>query len=89
MLTYLDENMDLALKIRKYFIEYNKRFFDNKLQNLKIEFSDKMTSSAGIFYPPKKPENCSVIRLNQPMLLLRSDKELMETLLVSYNSSSR
>ena len=59
-------------------------FFENKLNNVIIELSTKMKSGAGIFYPPsKKHGNQAVIRLNKPLLALRSRKDLIDTLLVS------
>lgn len=63
---------------------YNQMYFENKLNNVIIELSTKMKSGAGIFYPPsKKHGNQAVIRLNKPLLALRSRKDLIDTLLVS------
>lgn len=73
-------------KVKDKFDEFNKRFFNNKLVDVKLEFSDNMKNSAGIFYPPQKQQNFGRIRLNRPMLSMRSDKERMETLLVRNTS---
>lgn len=74
--------MNFEAKLKLKFSELNKRFFGNKLNDVKLEFSDRMKNAAGIFYPPRKHQNCCQIRLNRSMLSLRSDKEQMETLLV-------
>lgn len=73
-------------KLKDKFDEFNKRFFKNTLVDVKLEFSDNMKNSAGIFYPPHKQKTFGRIRLNRPMLSLRSDKERMETLLVRNTS---
>lgn len=75
--------MSLENKGLVYFRAFNKLFFDEQLNDVKLEFSNKMKNSAGIFYPPRKQKKFARIRLNQPMLSLRSDEEIMETLLVS------
>lgn len=69
--------------MRDYFNEYDQLFFHGKLAGVKLELSDKMKTSAGIFYKPRNQQNIARIRLNQPMLSTRSDKEILETLLVS------
>lgn len=74
--------MTFKLKAHRFFRDFNKRFFDNKLKEVNLEFSSKMEKSAGIFYPPKKLVDLSTIRLNLQMLSVRSDKEVMETLAV-------
>lgn len=82
--------MALIEKTKIYFREFNELFFNNKLNNVRLEFSDKMRNSAGIFYPARNQEKFAKIRLNHPMLSIRSDKEIMETLLVrsaSFNLS--
>lgn len=78
--------MNFETKIEEFFKYFNKRFFDNKLDRVKMEFSDKMKSSAGIFYPKQKFDEFSRIRLNRRLLELRSDKEIIETLLVRSTS---
>jgi len=78
--------MDLEIKTKKRFIEFNRRFFDNKLAQVVLEFSDKMKVSAGMFYPPSKVSSSSRIRLNRQMLSMRSDKEVIATLLVRNSS---
>lgn len=74
--------MIFELKAHRFFRDFNNRFFDRKLEDVNLEFSSKMKNSAGIFYPPKKLEDFSTIRLNLQMLSVRSDKEVMETLAV-------
>lgn len=70
--------------VTNLFNHYNHVYFENKLENVKLELSTKMKSGAGIFYPRSKMHgNQAVIRLNKPMLALRTRKELIDTLLVS------
>lgn len=74
--------MNFKSKLKIEFHKFNKRYFDSKLNDVKLEISDKMKNSAGIFYPPQNDQKTCKIRLNGPMLSLRSDKKQMETLLV-------
>lgn len=78
--------MSFECEMKNQFEKFNKSFFGEKLHDVKLEFSDNMKKSAGIFYPPNKQRNYSQIRLNRPMLSLRSDKERIETLLVRNTS---
>jgi hypothetical protein len=67
-----------------HFIKYNNLFFEGRLDNIKLEWSDRMNVSAAIFYPDKKlPKKLGKICFNRKLLKERSDKELLETLLVS------
>lgn len=78
--------MNFETKIDEYFKHFNERFFDKKLLQVKLELSSKMKSSAGIFYPKRKSEKFARIRLNHRLLENRTDKEIMETLLVRNTS---
>lgn len=80
--------MDLEIKTKKRFGEFNRRFFHNKLTQVQLEFSDKLKVSAGMFYPPTKKNSSIRIALNRPMLMMRNDEEVNATLLVR-NASSR
>lgn len=82
-LSNMNKNANLDAKLRNYFHKFDELFFYGKLAGVKLELSDKMKTSAGIFYKPRKQQTIARIRLNQPMLSTRSDKEMMETLLVS------
>lgn len=79
-------DMDLDLQVKTIFSELNKRFFVNKLSDVRLELSSRMKKCAGIYYPPKKSGDLSVIRLNKTMLSERSHSELMQTVAVSGNS---
>lgn len=68
----------------KHFIEYNEQFFEGKLNKIKLQWSNRMQISAAIFYPCKDhPRESGKICLNQKLLKSRSEKEVLETLLVS------
>lgn len=75
----------MEVTVISLFNRYNKKYFQNKLDDVKLELSTKMKSGAGIFYPPsKKHGNRAVIRLNKTLLSLRTRKDLIDTLLVSF-----
>lgn len=75
--------------INNLFNLFNHEYFQNKLDDVKLELSTRMKSGAGIFYPrSQKRGNRAVIRLNKPLLALRTEKELIDTLLVSFNCVS-
>lgn len=57
---------------------YNHSFFNNKLETVILDWSDRMTLCAGICY---YNEGVCTIRLSKPLLKLRSEKELLETLI--------
>lgn len=78
--------MEFELQVKTIFGELDKRFFVNKLSDVKLEMSSRMKKCAGIYYPPKKSGDLSVIRLNKTMLSERSYIEVMQTLAVSGNS---
>lgn len=72
--------------VNSLFNLFNHEYFQNKLDDVKLELSTRMKSGAGIFYPrSQKHGNRAVIRLNKPLLALRTKKELTDTLLVSFN----
>lgn len=64
----------------KLFDEYNKRFFEDKLSNVEVLWSNRMKLSAGVYNP-----NLDKIILNLNLLSSRSEKEVKETLLVRSN----
>jgi predicted SprT family Zn-dependent metalloprotease len=61
-----------------YFAVYNDLYFDGKLGCVRLEWSKRMTTCAGIFYT-KSTEY--IIRLSEPLLKFRTIKEIKETLL--------
>lgn len=76
--------MTMEQKTQEYFIKYNKMFFEGKLNDVQLVWSNRMRVSAAIFYPNKeKPMEKGKICFNRKLLQGRSDKELRETLLVS------
>ncbi|XP_023290456.1 sprT-like domain-containing protein Spartan [Orussus abietinus] len=74
------ELIDPTPNIYTLFIQFNERFFWNKLLPVEVRWSPRMTSCAGIcsFHPRNK--QC-VIALSAPLLKLRPRKDLVETLL--------
>ncbi|CAO1416150.1 unnamed protein product [Diamesa tonsa] len=64
------------------FNNFNHDYFQNKLDDVKLELSTRMKTGAGIFYPrSEKRGNRAVIRLNKPLLALRTRKDLIDSLL--------
>lgn len=61
----------------KFFQEYNRIFFERRLQDVKLIFSEKMKTSAGVYYLNKER-----ICLNKKLLATRTEDEVKETLLV-------
>ena len=65
--------------------QFNHEYFLNKLDDVELEFSTRMKTGAGIFYPrTEKRGNRAIIRLNKPLLALRTRNEIIDTLLVSF-----
>jgi hypothetical protein len=64
--------------VYEYFAIYNDVYFNGKLGCVRLEWSKRMTTCAGIFYT-KLTEY--IIRLSEPLLKFRSIKEIKETLL--------
>uniref|UniRef100_A0A1B0DH28 Protein with SprT-like domain at the N terminus n=1 Tax=Phlebotomus papatasi TaxID=29031 RepID=A0A1B0DH28_PHLPP len=76
------ELRDPTPDVQSLFKRFDERFFKNKLQCVTLEWSKKMYSCAGICYQRsnKFGKECK-IRLSEPLLKLRSRKDLIETLL--------
>nr|CAD7591208.1 unnamed protein product [Timema genevievae] len=74
---YLDPTPD----IHGMFLQFDKRFFWGKLNNVVVKWSNRMTSCAGICRYEGHGGLCS-ISLSAPLLKLRPRKDLVETLLV-------
>lgn len=71
--------------IHTLFDKFNEKFFFKKLASVELEWSKKMYSCAGICYSRRNNYGMScTIRLSEPLLKLRSRKELLETLLVNW-----
>ena len=77
------ELVDPTPNIHDLFRKFDLRFFHGKLVSVELEWSKKMYSCAGICYSRQNRlgKSCT-IRLSEPLLKLRSRKELVETLLV-------
>lgn len=77
------EVIDPTPNIRVLFGIFDKKFFQNKLECVDLEWSKKMYSCAGICYQRRNRMGMScTIRLSEPLLKLRSRKDLVETLIV-------
>lgn len=76
------EHIDPTPNIHLLFNRFNLRFFEGKLTAVELEWSKRMYQCAGICYQRRVGgfKSC-VIRLSEPLLSLRSRKELVETLL--------
>lgn len=82
-LTYIPKFMNSSQQeedfdIYDYFAVYNDLYFEGKLGCVRLEWSKRMTTCAGIFYT-KSTEY--IIRLSEPLLKFRTIKEIKETLL--------
>lgn len=73
---YLDPTPD----IHALFMQFNERFFDNKLMTVVVEWSPRMTVCAGICKYQTVSGHCS-IGLSIPLLKLRPRSDLVQTLL--------
>lgn len=60
--------------------KFNNYFFDNKLSDVKVFWSKRMTSCAGITY---MRHDSIEIRLSEPILKFQARKAIIETLLVN------
>jgi predicted SprT family Zn-dependent metalloprotease len=68
--------------IHALFVSFNGKFFKGSLACVELEWSKKMYQCAGICYSKRSRGAMScIIRLSEPLLKLRSRKELIETLL--------
>lgn len=76
------ETLDPTPDIHSMFNRFNDRFFKSELSCVELEWSKKMYSCAGICYSRRNRMGHSVtIRLSEPLLKLRTRKNLVETLL--------
>lgn len=76
------ELIDPVPNIHNLFQNFNIKFFNGKLGCVELEWSKRMYQCAGICYSRRSRGQMScVIRLSEPLLKLRSRKELIETLL--------
>lgn len=73
--------IDPTPDIYALFQEFNKTFFNHKLDAVEVKWSKRMTSCAGICYFNRG--YCSV-RLSIPLLQYRPRSDLIDTLLVLY-----
>lgn len=78
------ENIDPTPDIHAMFAKFNLRFFEGSLSCVELEWSKRMYQCAGICYQRQNGFGKSVIvRLSEPLLKLRSRRDLVETMLVS------
>lgn len=76
------ETLDPTPDIRALFVTFNDKFFSGRLSCVELEWSRKMYQCAGICYSRRNQMGMAcVIRLSEPLLKLRSRKDLIETLL--------
>ena len=76
------ELIDPIPNIHNLFQSFNFKFFNGKLACVELEWSKRMYQCAGICYSRRSRGQMScIIRLSEPLLKLRSRKELVETLL--------
>ncbi|XP_059616927.1 DNA-dependent metalloprotease SPRTN [Phlebotomus argentipes] len=76
------ELKDPTPDVKALFKRFDQRFFKNKLQCVQLEWSKRMYNCAGICYlRSNKFGKACTIRLSEPLLKLRSRKDLVETLL--------
>ncbi|XP_033211355.1 sprT-like domain-containing protein Spartan [Belonocnema kinseyi] len=74
------EIIDPTPNIHTLFVQFDKRFFGNKLLPVEVKWSHRMTSCAGTCSFNTGSRYC-VIALSSPLLKLRPRKDLIETLL--------
>ncbi|XP_046433498.1 DNA-dependent metalloprotease dvc-1 isoform X1 [Neodiprion fabricii] len=80
MVDHTLELIDPTPNIYTLFVQFNTRYFWNKLLPVEVKWSKRMTTCAGVcsFHPRNK--QC-IITLSAPLLKLRPRKDLVETLL--------
>lgn len=77
------ETIDPTPDIHSLFGAFDLKFFQGKLKCVELEWSKKMYQCAGICYQRRNRLGMSItIRLSEPLLKLRSRRNLIETLLV-------
>lgn len=81
------ETVDPTPDIYSLFGAFDIKFFQGKLKCVELEWSKRMYQCAGICYQRRNRMGMSVIiRLSEPLLKLRSRRDLIETMLVNENS---
>uniref|UniRef100_T1GBD8 SprT-like domain-containing protein n=1 Tax=Megaselia scalaris TaxID=36166 RepID=T1GBD8_MEGSC len=76
------ESLDPTPDVHSLFGAFNSKFFQSRLHCVELEWSKRMYSCAGICYSRRNRMGHQVtIRLSEPLLKLRSRKDLVETLL--------
>lgn len=77
------ENIDPTPDIHSLFGAFDIKFFQGKLKCVELEWSKKMYQCAGICYQRRNRLGAAItIRLSEPLLKLRTRRNLIETLLV-------
>lgn len=77
------ETIDPTPDIFSLFGAFDLKFFQGKLHCVELEWSKRMYQCAGICYQRRNALGMSIIiRLSQPLLKLRSRRDLIETMLV-------
>lgn len=77
------EDVDPTPDIHSLFGAFDLKFFRGKLKCVELEWSKKMFRCAGICYQRRNAIGMSItIRLSEPLLKLRTRRNLIETLLV-------
>lgn len=77
------ETIDPTPDIYSLFGAFDLKFFQGKLQCVELEWSKRMYQCAGICYQRRNGLGMSItIRLSEPLLKLRSRRDLIETMLV-------
>lgn len=83
------ENIDPTPDIHSLFGAFDIKFFQGKLKCVELEWSKRMYQCAGICYQRRNRLGASItIRLSEPLLKLRSRRNLIETLLVHFVNAS-
>ncbi|XP_013104486.2 uncharacterized protein LOC106085032 [Stomoxys calcitrans] len=76
------ETLDPTPDIFSLFGQFDTRFFQSRLKCVTLEWSKRMYSCAGICYSRRNRFGMDItIRLSEPLLKLRSRKDLVETML--------
>lgn len=82
------ETIDPTPDIFSLFGAFDIKFFQGKLRCVELEWSKRMYQCAGICYQRRNGLGMSIIiRLSEPLLKLRSRRDLIETMLVSRTTS--
>lgn len=77
------ETVDPTPDIHSLFGAFDIKFFQGKLKCVELEWSKRMYQCAGICYQRRNALGMSItIRLSEPLLKLRSRRNLIETMLV-------